>query len=99
MLQTLSKVWYGSNNHNINTGGAALDKSILDKLKERFPKASDIKVTDISGGCGAMFDIYVESSDFKGLSIVKQHRIVNDCLKDQIKDMHGIRIVTSSPKE
>lgn len=57
-------------------------------------KAKDIQVSDVSGGCGAMYEIHVESVDFKGLSTIKQHRLVTDTLKEQIKEMHGVRIST-----
>ena len=66
-------------------------------LKKSFPGAKVIEVVDISGGCGAMYDITVEAPELKGLSIVKQHRMVNEALKDEIKDMHGLRINTSVP--
>lgn len=56
-----------------------------------------MSVVDISGGCGAMYEIVVESNEFKGLSIVKQHRMITDTLKTEIKDMHGLRIHTSIP--
>lgn len=49
---------------------------------------------DISGGCGAMYEIMVESSEFQGMSRVKQHQMVVDTLKQEIKDMHGVRIDT-----
>jgi BolA-like protein 3 len=56
-------------------------------------------VNDISGGCGAMYEILVESPDFKGITTIKQHRMITDTLKTEIKDMHGLRIYTSVPKE
>ncbi|KAF6205700.1 hypothetical protein GE061_019873 [Apolygus lucorum] len=65
-------------------------------LNSAFPKAKSVEVLDVSGGCGAMYEIYVEAPQFKGLSIVKQHRLVTDALKEEIKDMHGLRIQTSS---
>ena len=34
-------------------------------LREKFPRAIAIKVTDISGGCGAMYEIKIESEEFK----------------------------------
>lgn len=49
------------------------------------------------GGCGAMYDIFVETSEFNGLSTVKQHRLVTETLKTQIKEMHGLRIQTAAP--
>jgi stress-induced morphogen len=53
-------------------------------------------VEDISGGCGSMYAIEIASNAFKGLSVIKQHRLVNDLLQDDIKKMHGIRLKTST---
>lgn len=50
-----------------------------------------------AGGCGAMFEIYIETPEFKGLSTVKQHRLVTEALRTQIKEMHGVRIHTKIP--
>merc|ERR1711959_523965 len=47
-------------------------------------------VKDISGGCGSMYEIYVASDDFKGMSLVKQHKKVKAVLAADIKDMHGL---------
>ncbi|KAM9065760.1 bolA-like protein 3 [Sarcophilus harrisii] len=67
-------------------------------LKEKFPQATTIKVTDISGGCGAMYEIHIESEEFKDKRTVQQHQMVNKALKEEIKSMHGLRIFTSVPK-
>ncbi|KAF3686448.1 BolA-like protein 3 [Channa argus] len=67
-------------------------------LKEKFPLASSLKVVDISGGCGAMYEIHVESSEFKGKRTIQQHQLVNQALKDEIQGMHGLRIFTDVPK-
>lgn len=62
-----------------------------------FLQAQHISVVDISGGCGAMYEIVIESKEFKGLSRVKQHQLITETLKTEIKDMHGLRIHTSIP--
>ncbi|XP_064256489.1 bolA-like protein 3 [Passer domesticus] len=67
-------------------------------LRERFPRASAIKVVDISGGCGAMYEIHVESEEFREKRTVQQHRMVTQALSEEIKHMHGLRIFTSAPK-
>ncbi|CAL1604110.1 unnamed protein product [Knipowitschia caucasica] len=71
---------------------------IVQILKEKFPLASSLKVVDISGGCGAMFEIHIESSEFKGKRTVQQHQLVNQALKEEIQGMHGLRIFTDVPK-
>ena len=61
--------------------------------------ATDLAVVDISGGCGSMYEVYVEAPDFKGMRIVKQHQMVTNALKAQIKDMHGVRVSTGVKEE
>lgn len=39
-----------------------------------------------------MYSIEISSQDFKGLSLVQKHRLVQEALKDDIKEMHGIQI-------
>ncbi|XP_014800944.1 PREDICTED: bolA-like protein 3 [Calidris pugnax] len=67
-------------------------------LREKFPGASAIKVVDISGGCGAMYEIHIESEEFREKRTVQQHQMVNQALSEEIKSMHGLRIFTSTPK-
>ncbi|KAL5021371.1 hypothetical protein ScPMuIL_000526 [Solemya velum] len=54
------------------------EKTIHTVLKSKFPNASFIKVHDISGGCGAMYEVTLESTDFQGLRTVLQHKMVTD---------------------
>ena len=76
------------------------EQNLVNMLKNKFKNAKTIEVTDISGGCGSMYAIFVESIEFEGLRTVKQHQMINDCLKDEIiNKMHGIRIYTSIPEK
>ncbi|XP_004067041.1 bolA-like protein 3 [Oryzias latipes] len=72
---------------------------IANILREKFPSASSLKVTDISGGCGAMYEIHIESSEFQGKKTVQQHQLVNQALKEEIQGMHGLRIFTGVPDQ
>ncbi|XP_017296921.1 bolA-like protein 3 [Kryptolebias marmoratus] len=72
---------------------------IAEVLREKFPLASKLKVVDISGGCGAMYEIHLESSEFEGKRTVQQHQLVNQALKNEIRGMHGLRIFTDIPKQ
>ncbi|XP_064641111.1 bolA-like protein 3 [Lineus longissimus] len=74
------------------------EQKLSQLLKTKFPMATAIQVQDISGGCGAMFEVLIESPEFEGKRTVMQHRMVNEALKEEIKDMHGIRITTNVPK-
>ena len=60
---------------------------------------NDVNVEDISGGCGSMYRVEVESPMFSGVSLVKQHRMVNEVLKSEITGMHGLTISTRAPKK
>ncbi|CAD6240863.1 GSCOCG00008966001-RA-CDS [Cotesia congregata] len=93
-LQLLSKVWSGQSGV---LAGKQAEEKMTSILRNKFPKAQTIEVNDISGGCGAMFEVNVITCEFDGLSTVKQHRLINDTLKNEIKDMHGIRISTGLP--
>lgn len=71
------------------------EKKIFGILKDNFqPKTLQVK--DVSGGCGSMFAILVESEKFKGIPMIKQHRLVNEVLKDEISKWHGIQLKTKS---
>jgi stress-induced morphogen len=54
------------------------------------------QVQDISGGCGSMYAIAIESAKFKGLSVIKQHKLVNQVLKEEIAGWHGVQLRTKA---
>ncbi|KAI0228622.1 BolA-like protein 3 [Lamellibrachia satsuma] len=54
------------------------EQRIQSLLKAKFPKATDVQVADISGGCGSMYEILLESEEFKGHRTIAQHRMVNE---------------------
>ena len=76
----------------------AAEEQLIKALAEAFPKATDIAVVDVSGGCGSMYEVHVEAPDFRNIRTVKQHQMVTAALKTQIQSMHGIRISTSPSK-
>ncbi|KAF5874088.1 putative bolA like protein [Botrytis fragariae] len=56
-----------------------------------------LQVQDISGGCGSMYGIEVVSEKFRGLNMLKQQRLVNKILGEEIKGWHGVQLRTSVP--
>ena len=44
------------------------------------------------GGCGTFYQIIIASDAFKGVSTVKQHRMVNEVLKQEIEGIHGLQV-------
>ena len=73
------------------------EREIYDKLTAKLAPA-ELAVQDVSGGCGSMFAIKVVSDKFKGVPMVKQHRLVNEVLADDIAKWHGLQLRTSAPK-
>ncbi|KAG5362953.1 Altered inheritance of mitochondria protein 1 [Yarrowia sp. B02] len=71
------------------------EKQISQMLTDEFKPVS-LDVRDISGGCGSMFAIQIVSDQFKGIPMVKQHRLVNALLADEIKQWHGLQLVTKA---
>ncbi|KAJ3186194.1 hypothetical protein HDU85_007634 [Gaertneriomyces sp. JEL0708] len=71
------------------------ERTIHEKLANQL-QATKLRVADISGGCGSMYAVQIASPLFRGQSLVKQHRMVTELLKDDIKGMHGIQIKTEA---
>jgi stress-induced morphogen len=64
-------------------------------LRDAFPEATEVRVTDRTGG-GDHFQVEVTSPRFAGLSLVEQHRLVNDALAAPFASgrIHEMRIKT-----
>ena len=58
---------------------------------------TSLEVQDISGGCGSMYGIDIVSEKFRGLGMLKQQRLVNEVLGEQIKGWHGVQLKTRAP--
>ncbi|KAH9967745.1 bola protein [Lactifluus volemus] len=69
------------------------EQAIYDKLSERF-QPSQLLVQDVSGGCGTFYAITITSAAFKGITVIKQHRLVNNVLKKEIEGIHGLQLKT-----
>jgi len=64
-------------------------------LAGAFPDAAEVDVVDRTGG-GDHFQVTVTSPAFDGLSLIDQHRLVNDALAEPLRDgsIHELRIKT-----
>lgn len=64
-------------------------------LRSAFPEANELRVEDRTGG-GDHFQVTVESARFSGLSLLDQHRLVNEALAEPLRDgtIHELRIKT-----
>lgn len=71
------------------------ERELFDTLNtELDPDVLDVR--DVSGGCGSMFAINVVSPKFNGLTLIKQQRLVNEALKDEISKWHGLQLRTKA---
>jgi stress-induced morphogen len=64
-------------------------------LAQAFPGAAEVAVEDRTGG-GDHFQVTVVSAEFDGVSLLDQHRRVNDALAAPLADgsIHELRIKT-----
>ena len=64
-------------------------------LESAFPDATELSVEDRTGG-GDHFQVTVASPRFSGLSLLDQHRLVNEALAEPLRDgtIHELRIKT-----
>ena len=64
-------------------------------LEQAFPDAAELSVEDRTG-TGDHFQVSVASSAFDGVSLLDQHRRVNDALAAHLRDgsIHELRIKT-----
>jgi len=64
-------------------------------LKDAFPDARELRVEDRTGG-GDHFQVIVTAPSLSGLSLLDQHRRVNDALAEPLRDgtIHELRIKT-----
>ncbi|XP_053212175.1 bolA-like protein 3 [Panonychus citri] len=85
--------WFSGQQQSTPSAG---EEYLTNKLKDKIPNCSHVEVHDVSGGCGEMYEIYVVSTDFKGITVLAQHKMVTDALKEDIPKFHGIRVATSS---
>jgi len=70
-------------------------ESIRGVLAQAFPDAVQLSVEDRTG-TGDHFQVTVESPSFDGLSLLDQHRRVNEALAARLDDgsIHELRIKT-----
>lgn len=73
------------------------ESAIWEKLSAAF-EPTELMVQDISGGCGSMYGIEITSEKFRGNNMLKQQRMVNAVLGDDLKEWHGVQLRTKVPQ-
>ncbi|KAI7823922.1 bola protein [Kickxella alabastrina] len=74
------------------------EQHIYEKLHREL-KPTKLTVKDSSGGCGSMYVVEIEAECFRGKNRVNQTKMVNGLLKEELKEMHGLRVLCSVPLE
>ena len=64
-------------------------------LERAFPEATEVRVEDRTGG-GDHFQVTIATPRFNRLSLLDQHRLVNEALAEPLRDgtIHELRIKT-----
>jgi stress-induced morphogen len=75
--------------------GKVSTEPLQNLLESAFPDATELRVEDRTGG-GDHFQVTVSSPRFAGLSLLEQHRLVNEALAAPLRDgtIHELRIKT-----
>jgi len=58
-----------------------------------------VKVEDQSGGCGSAFFVIVVAESFEGKGVLERQKVVNACIKEEMKEIHAVSMKTFTPKQ
>eukprot|EP01084_Bolivina_argentea_P063256 115550_1 len=75
------------------TSSETLESQMRNKLESELEPV-ELQIYDTSGGCGSFFGIEIKSAHFNGKKTFQQHKLVNQILKDEIANVHGITLKT-----
>ncbi|KAJ3407526.1 hypothetical protein HDV05_005392 [Chytridiales sp. JEL 0842] len=89
LFSTTPRILSSSSSSSASSPNQTPGEKHLHDLLTTHLKPSSLKITDTSGGCGAMYAIEIASDQFKGLSVLKQHRLVVGVIDKVVKSAHG----------
>ncbi|XP_046993730.1 bolA-like protein DDB_G0274169 [Schistocerca americana] len=97
----------GLNKMSINSEPAAkpIETSIRQKLSENLQPhhiqiINESYMHNVPRGSETHFKVVVVSEKFETLPLINRHRIVNEILKDELKNgVHALSIVAKTPKQ
>ncbi|KAF2487100.1 bola protein [Neohortaea acidophila] len=71
----------------------------LSRTLEQKLSASHVDISDLSGGCGQMFEAIIVSPQFASKTTLARHRLVNGVLKEEIAAIHAWTPKCFTPEE
>ncbi|GAA5935690.1 Bol2p [Sporobolomyces koalae] len=74
-------------------------ESLETKIRASWPDLTHVQVFDISGGCGASYEVIIVTPSFAGKTTLKRHREVNEKLKEEIAELHAFSQKTFTPEQ
>jgi len=75
------------------------DKQIADTLRQKLAGVKHVEVSDVSGGCGAKFELLVVADAFEGVALLDRHRLVNTALQEELRNIHALSMRTYTSKQ
>lgn len=62
---------------------------------------SQLRLIDVSGGCGAKFELYIAAELFNGQSLINRHRLVQSAITTAglMNKIHALTIKAWTPTE
>jgi len=75
------------------------EESLRGLLIGAIKDISVLEVEDLSGGCGAKFNVLCVSDSFEGVSMIERHRLVHLALVDAMETIHALELKTYTVKQ
>jgi stress-induced morphogen len=71
----------------------ASKESVISTLNKHL-QPTDLVVHDVSGGCGAKYELYINSNKFDGVALLARHRLVQEAMKAEglMDKIHALTI-------
>ncbi|VVC31408.1 BolA protein [Cinara cedri] len=89
----------------MSAASKCVENCIRKKLQNRFNPTvlqlvNESYMHNVAKGSETHFKVLIVSDEFKGLSLIKRHRLVNHLLADELKSgVHALSIVAKTPDQ
>ena len=81
---------------NLSLKTNATKINIEEKLRKSLNRVNLLDVSTLNGDCGQSFLVRIQSPEFLGKTLLDQHRLVNEIIKDEVKVAHSVVLQTRS---